>query len=165
MTCYHYETRHRQVSYTSNGRTCYRTEHYQVRCNTWGGSQPFIFSSSWDASPPDMSGLGDYTQTRIKFYKTFSFEDPNSEACFTAQRDEFVVTNRFRDVYYFFSEEFTVPGFQSAVLASTTAERPFYLQKKFYFLAVLFLMELPFSFCLKKGCPVSKFIYKKIIRC
>ncbi|GAV01479.1 hypothetical protein RvY_12185 [Ramazzottius varieornatus] len=165
MTCYHNETRYRRVSYQSNGKTCYRTESHTVRCNTWSGSQPFLFSSCWDASPPDMSGLGQYKQTRIKFYKTFAFEDPNTEMSFIAQRDGFVAANRWRDIHYDFTEEFTVPGFQTAVVASTTTERPFYLKKRYYFLAVLFLMELPYSFCLKKGCPVSRFTYKKIIRC
>ncbi|XP_055342421.1 transmembrane protein 151 homolog [Paramacrobiotus metropolitanus] len=162
MECYHYETRTRLVSSGSGRSRTTRVETYTVKVTSWTGDQAFEFSNWADISDPrQLDTIGAFQQTRIKFDKQFVLSDNQTLASFEAQRDYFVAANRLRDTHYDLSESFEIAGFQPAVLASTTSEKPFFLTLHWYVLAVLFLLELPFSFMIKMQSARMQYVYVK----
>ncbi|GAU87944.1 LOW QUALITY PROTEIN: hypothetical protein RvY_00724 [Ramazzottius varieornatus] len=91
---------------------------------------------------------------------------PILETAFINQKHQFIEANRWRDMYYNIYEHFNVAGFERKVLASIDcSDRPLILKKCWYTLAVFFLMELPFSYMLKKEAPKRQFVIVKTIQC
>ena len=133
-----------------------------IYCST--GQQPFAYAAAWDKSPK-LDGVNKYQQMRIKFGKSYLFADVDSEANFKRQRDLFEAANCHRDTHYELSESFNIEGFVDATIASSQADPPAYLDTGLYVLLVLFLLELPFSFWMKKNCPKVEYTYVKTFRC
>jgi hypothetical protein len=164
MTCYHNERRTRRVSRTVNGRRHYHTETYYVKVATWVGSQTFLFNQWWDCSAPGLAGSNECQHTRIKFHKNYIFADANTAGAFDYQKEAFVQMNRCRDVLFDFNEQMDIPGFIPTALASTTNERPFFLSAAWYATAAVLLLELPFSFFMKKISSKKDFTYIKVLK-
>ncbi|XP_055353224.1 transmembrane protein 151B-like [Paramacrobiotus metropolitanus] len=162
MECYHHETRTRTVTTGSGSNRHTRTETYTVKVTTWRGDKPFEYASCEEvSSPQQLDNIEAFKQTRIKFSKQFVMADSATRAAFEGQRDEFVAANRHRDRQYSLTESFEIAGFEKALMASTTEEKPFFLQCHWYVLAVLLLLELPFSLMIKMQSRRMDYAYVK----
>ncbi|XP_055340699.1 transmembrane protein 151B-like isoform X2 [Paramacrobiotus metropolitanus] len=162
MECYHHETRTRTVTTGSGSNRHTRTETYTVKVTTWRGDKSFEYASCEEvSSPQQLDNIEAFKQTRIKFSKQFVMTDSATRAAFEGQRDEFVAANRYRDREYSLTESFEIAGFEKALMASTTEEKPFFLQCHWYVLAVLLLLELPFSLMIKMQSRRMDYAYVK----
>ncbi|XP_055342432.1 uncharacterized protein LOC129590985 [Paramacrobiotus metropolitanus] len=166
MECYHTETHTRWVTEGSGDDQRERQETYTEKVVTWRGSQHFEYMRWTDVTAPQqLQHMKKSQHLRIHFAKLFELADAATQCAFDRQRDCFVDANRCRDVSYDLTEELVIPGFESNILACKTPERPFFLRLRWYLLAVLFLLELPFSFMMKKQSGLIEYVYCKRLTC
>ncbi|XP_055342419.1 transmembrane protein 151 homolog [Paramacrobiotus metropolitanus] len=167
MECYHMETRTRTVEEGSGDDRRTRTETYEEKCVTWRGHQAFEYTHWADVSAPhQLERLQAADHTRVRFRKHYELADEATISAYAMQKQYFVDANKYRDCSYDLSEAFMVPGFVPAVLASQPGrERPFFLRLSWYLLAVVVLLELPFSFMIKKHSALMEYVYVKRLTC
>ncbi|XP_055350148.1 uncharacterized protein LOC129596804 [Paramacrobiotus metropolitanus] len=164
MECFHHERRTRTVT-TGTGRNRHtRIQSYTVKVTTWSGDASFEYAHCEEvSSPQQLDAIEAFKQTRIKFSKQFVLADSAARTAFEGQRDGFVAINRLRDKEYSLTESFEIAGFEPALMASTTEDKPFFLQMHCYILAVFLLLELPFSLMIKMQSRRMDYAYSRSV--
>ncbi|OQV23072.1 hypothetical protein BV898_03118 [Hypsibius exemplaris] len=132
---------------------------------TWEGEQDFVFSYADDISdPPSDHGMEEFQHTRIKFSKTFSFADAETEAAFILQKLEFITNNLGRDERHEVKTELVIPGYVESIMATTNGRRPCLVNEGLYVLCVMLLLELPFGFLLRLFSGKRCYQYSKNLK-
>jgi hypothetical protein len=122
--CFHYETRTKYATeyYTEyvNGRSVKRTrtsvETYQEKVVTYIGCEIFNYSE-WSNNLGFLSDeILKYNVVRIKLFKSWVADNPETKATFNRQYDEFRRKHQDRDTYFESFQVLDINGYKPNVL-------------------------------------------------
>ncbi|KAI8505339.1 hypothetical protein Bbelb_165280 [Branchiostoma belcheri] len=147
VICYHYIRRTRQVTRYRNGDAYTTTQVYHERVNTHCAESEFNYSHCGvkDVSK-ELVGLEDYSATKIKFTKCFSFANIESENDYLSQRARFFSENEGRDDYMETREGMHLMNvdFKEYMIAFAEPDKlPWYLSHAMFWIASTFLLSWP----------------------
>ncbi|OWA53236.1 hypothetical protein BV898_17671 [Hypsibius exemplaris] len=139
--------------------------YYEEKVETWKGRVYLPYTQWWDTSPAELADLAQYEVTRVKFEKKFEFVDDYTAEVFAQLGHTLEEENKWRDLEFSLQSELTIPGYQEKVLSRSVDRYPIFMNVYCYAIAVIFLLELPFSFMMKKVSGRKKFAFTKVFQC
>ena len=145
--CYHYVRKTRHVTRYRNGDAFTSTQVYYERVNTHTAGSAFNFSQCGvkDLSSC-LSGLENYSATKIRFSKGYSFVGIDAEYEFEEQRNRFFRENERRDDYIETREGMDLLNinFKEYMIAFADPDNlPWYVSHIVFWIASFLLMSWP----------------------
>ncbi|CAH1262474.1 TMEM151B [Branchiostoma lanceolatum] len=169
VICYHYIRRTRQVTRYRNGDAYTTTQVYHERVNTHCAESEFNYSHCGvkDVSK-ELVGLEDYSATKIKFTKCFSFANIESENDYLSQRARFFSENEGRDDYMETREGMHLMNvdFKEYMIAFAEPDKlPWYLSHAMFWIASTFLLSWPLRVLIEYKTAFVHYHVEKLFGC
>ncbi|XP_038643275.1 transmembrane protein 151B-like [Scyliorhinus canicula] len=140
---YHYIRRTRQVTRYRNGDAYTTTQVYHERVNTHLSESEFDYSQHGvrDISK-ELLGLSEYTATKLRFTKCFSFANAESETAYLTQRARFFSENEGLDDYMEAREGMHLKNvdFKEHMVAFSDPKNPPWYVSRYIFWTLSFLV-------------------------
>ena len=163
--CYHYETRYHTRT-DSQGNI----EHYTTK------EKVVTYTESYDLpyySERDVSGLfylnceeayvSKKHYIKLELLEEINFADAISYSDYEREKSHFWNRNRFRDVYFYFSENRFIPGMEHLNLVKLVEKEPCMANYFFFFISTILTIAEIYRIYFNSLCVYQKFKVRKIV--
>ena len=163
--CYHYETRYHTRT-DSQGNIEYYTTEVKVVTYTESYDLPYY-------SERDVSGLfylnceepyvSEKYYIKLELLEEINFADAISYSDYEREKKDFWNRNRFRDVYFDFSENRFIPGMKHLNLVKLVEKEPCMANYFFFFISTILTIAEIYRIYFNYLCVYQKFKVRKIV--
>ena len=163
--CYHYET-HYYTTTDSEGRT--HTESRTERVTTYRETYNVPYYSARDVSGLfylncDRANIEKKYYIKLELKEEINFADAISLYDYEREKSDFWARNRFRDVYFDFSESRVIPGIKHHNLVKLKVNEPCMVNFFWFFLFTFFTFSELYKLYFESVCIFQRFKVRKIV--